>query len=504
MSLFERNPKLHNRALIADAIRRYGLKKPLRWEPTLNGGTGAIVAGNGRIATLREMHQNGEPPPRGVRVDSQGMWLVPILVGVDAASESEAQSYAIDDNNLVLAGTGLSADDVAQLYDRAAYLALLEELKTEEEVPSTLDEAELDALLDEIERICPPEPPPEPIAPSLCDRFVVPPFSVLDTRQGYWLTRKRQWMDLGIASEAGRGETPDSAKQTGGVLMKSVSSHPAYYRQKTAAEKRLGRVLTNDEFERDHWVMPDGALTSGNSVFDPVLCELAYRWFCPSEGTVLDPFAGGSVRGIVAARLGLQYVGIELRGEQVAANREQALKLCGGDRVAPVWHQGDSRDLDRIAPDLRADLVFSCPPYADLEVYSNDPNDLSTLNYPDFLRDYEAIIGKAIDQLRDDRFAVWVVGDLRDTKTGFYRNFVADSIACFQKFGAVLYNEAILINQAGSLPMRVAKQFQASRKLGKSHQNVLVFFKGNPKRIKDVLGEVAIDLSLFEEGEDEG
>jgi len=54
------------------------------------------------------------------------------------------------------------------------------------------------------------------------------------------------------------------------------------------------------------------------------------------------------------------------------------------------------------------------------------------------------------------------------------------------------------------LPMRVAKQFQASRKLGKSHQNVLVFFKGNPKRIKDVLGEVAIDLSLFEEGEDEG
>jgi hypothetical protein len=38
------------------------------------------------------------------------------------------------------------------------------------------------------------------------------------------------------------------------------------------------------------------------SIFDPVLCEIAYRWFCPSGGTVLDPFAGGSVRGIVASK----------------------------------------------------------------------------------------------------------------------------------------------------------------------------------------------------------
>jgi len=36
------------------------------------------------------------------------------------------------------------------------------------------------------------------------------------------------------------------------------------------------------------------------SIFDPVACELSYRWFCPKEGEVLDPFAGGSVRGIVA------------------------------------------------------------------------------------------------------------------------------------------------------------------------------------------------------------
>ena len=41
---------------------------------------------------------------------------------------------------------------------------------------------------------------------SLSDRFIVPPFSVLDARQGYWQKRKTAWLALGIQSELGRGE----------------------------------------------------------------------------------------------------------------------------------------------------------------------------------------------------------------------------------------------------------------------------------------------------------
>ena len=52
---------------------------------------------------------------------------------------------------------------------------------------------------------------------------------------------------------------------------------------------------------------------TGTSIFDPVLCEIAYRWFSPVGGLILDPFAGGSVRGIVASKLGRQYIGHELR-----------------------------------------------------------------------------------------------------------------------------------------------------------------------------------------------
>ena len=61
-----------------------------------------------------------------------------------------------------------------------------------------------------------------------------------------------------------------------------------------------------------------------------------------------------------------------------------------------------------------------------------------------------------------------------------------------ERAGAHYYNEAILVTPAGSLPIRAGKQFAASRKLGKTHQNVLTFCKGNPRKAADRLGEVVI------------
>ena len=38
--------------------------------------------------------------------------------------------------------------------------------------------------------------PKSPAESSLFDRFVVPPFSILDTRKGYWQDRKKKWREL--------------------------------------------------------------------------------------------------------------------------------------------------------------------------------------------------------------------------------------------------------------------------------------------------------------------
>jgi hypothetical protein len=216
---------------------------------------------------------------------------------------------------------------------------------------------------------------------------------------------------------------------------------------------------------------------SGTSIFDPVLTELCYRWFVPKGGIILDPFAGGSVRGIVASVLGFHYEGFELRPEQVAANREQAADICTA--FPPIWHVGDSAAA---IPqwDGAADFLFSCPPYGDLEVYSDEPADLSAMPHANFLASYRVIIAASVAKLKPNSFAAFVVGDFR-CKKGFYRNFIGETVAAFEAAGARFYNEAILVTAVGSLPVRVGKQFAAARKLGKTHQNCLVFVKGDPK-----------------------
>jgi 16S rRNA G966 N2-methylase RsmD len=221
----------------------------------------------------------------------------------------------------------------------------------------------------------------------------------------------------------------------------------------------------------------------GTSIFDPVLCEIIYSWFNVPEGNVLDVFAGGSVRGIVASKLGMQYVGIDLREEQIKANRDNAIEVLAPEGIQPVWHSGDSINVNTIAKGYECDLFFSCPPYGDLEVYSDLENDISNMEYDDFLKAYKQIITNGLKHLKNDRFAVFVVGDIRDKK-GFYRNLVSDTIMAFWNNGVILYNEIILVNMVGSLAIRAGKQFNSGRKVGKQHQNVLVFYKGNPKNIK--------------------
>jgi len=283
----------------------------------------------------------------------------------------------------------------------------------------------------------------------LRDKFIEPPFSVLDTKGGRWQARKRAWLAKGIKSEVGRG-----TNLTYQIPMNA-------YRQ--------------ENMEEEYY---EASKKDGTSVFDPALCELIYRWFCPVGGSILDPFAGGSVRGVVAHFLGYKYFGIELRKEQVDSNREQALAMLAVNNQ-PQWYVGDSDAvLDRGAK-ITFDFAFSCPPYADLERYSDDPLDLSTMDYADFLNKYRSIIKKTVSLVKPGSYIAWVVGDVRNRKTGYYYDLVSDTKYAFDNFGAGLYNDAILLTMIGTASMRADKQFEASRKLVKVHQNVLIFKKYN-------------------------
>jgi DNA modification methylase len=268
----------------------------------------------------------------------------------------------------------------------------------------------------------------------LRDKFIEPPFSILDTKSGNWQKRKKLWINKGIRSEVGR----DS--------------------------KVINMGTTNVKKNVAEYV----------SVFDPALCEVLYHWFCESGGKILDPFAGGSVRGIVANYLGFKYSGIDIREEQVQSNREQALNILPINRQ-PQWYVGDSNEILDNKWNIEFDFVFSCPPYADLEVYSDLEGDISNKPYDEFLRLYESIIKKSCNLLKSGGYACFVVGEVRDKK-GDYIGFVPDTIKAFKNCGMKFYNEAILLNAIASASMRASGNMK-TQKLVKVHQNVLVFKK---------------------------
>jgi hypothetical protein len=282
------------------------------------------------------------------------------------------------------------------------------------------------------------QPPPV----SLADRFGVPPFSVLDRRTGEWQDRKSKWLSLGIQSELGRADRLLS----------------------NAAGVGWGKGFVSER-------MAEQGVTS---VFDPVVCELVYRWFSAPGDRVFDPFAGGSVRGVVASTLARWYVGLDLREEQVLANRGQA--NLGSD-ISPRWLVGDAT-----SPPVgdEFDLVFSCPPYADLERYSDDPRDLSTMAYEQFREAHAEAIRQAAARLRMNRFAVWVISDVRD-KRGAYRGLIGHAVEAFQEAGLDFYNDAVLLDPVGNVRLRAGNLFDRTRKLSRLHQHVLVFVKGESK-----------------------
>ena len=209
------------------------------------------------------------------------------------------------------------------------------------------------------------------------------------------------------------------------------------------------------------------------SIFDPALCEVLYNWFCIDGKEILDPFAGGSVRGIVANYLGFKYTGIDIRQEQINSNIEQGLEILNNDNQ-PEWIVGDSNKvLDGFNKEY--DFVFSCPPYGDLETYSDLDGDVSNMPYIKFMKAYEQIIAKSCNLLKSGGYACFVVGEVRDKK-GNYIGFVPDTIAAFKKCGMNYYNEGILLNAIASASMR-ANGNMKSQKLVKVHQNILIFKK---------------------------
>ncbi len=258
----------------------------------------------------------------------------------------------------------------------------------------------------------------------LSDQFGAPPFSVLDTKQGYWQDRKRLWKEL-------IQDTTETRKDLG-------------FQQKSL----------NDVF---------GSNFESTSILDPVLSELMVMWFAPKNAKIIDCFAGDSVFGFVSSYLKNSFTGIELRKEQAAINQERVSR----EGLSAKYICDDGQNILKHVKENSQDLLFSCPPYFDLEVYSDLDNDASNQGeYEDFIKILKNAFTDSIKCLKENRFAVIVCGDIRG-KNEFYRCFPDDIKKIFVDNGCLLYNDIILLDAIGTAPIRCAAQFPKKEKLQK-------------------------------------
>ncbi len=353
---------------------------------------------------------------------------------------------------------------------------------------------------------------------ALRESFGWPPFTVLDFAHGEWQARKKAWVSIGLKGEVGRGENllgfSDQIKSgvygngkvkipgrlNGGGVGKVLDTDGSFWNKGKATSKAvygtqhsIGRVVAGEYIKAGDGQQGDDGFLNDTSIFDPVLCELVYTWFSPAGGSVLDPFAGGPTRGVMAAKLGLEYHGHELRQEQVTANQHTANEILGleeKDRVK--WYQGDSDVTLEQWENEGFDFGLTCPPYFNLEVYSDDPADISNMDdYEKFLEVYRSILHKAASKLKNDRFFAIVVGNVRGkANAGAYYPLVSDTIRIMGIAGLHFYNEAILKKPNGSAQFRARKQFSGSRKLVTCHEVLLIFCKGDAKKATEACGDI--------------
>jgi hypothetical protein len=175
---YARNPRRNDSAVdaVAASIREFGFRQPIVVDEDMT-----ILVGHTRLKAAKKL----------------GLSDVPVHVAV-GLTEAQKKAYRIADNRL---------NEIAEWDDQMLALEL-EDIRLDGfDISLTGFDAEaLEDIFNEAaggtEGLTDPDEAPKL---NLSDRFMIPPFSVMNAREGWWQDRKRAWLAMGIKSELGRG-----------------------------------------------------------------------------------------------------------------------------------------------------------------------------------------------------------------------------------------------------------------------------------------------------------
>jgi len=224
-------------------------------------------------------------------------------------------------------------------------------------------------------------------------------------------------------------------------------------------------------------------LNGNASVLDPVVCECIIRFFMPTNGkNIYNPFGGGVQMGFIAGSYKYEYLASEIRQNQCDVNN-----IICQDFKNVKWIKSDS---SKYKPNKKYDLCFSCPPYYKVEEYIDYDGiipDGELNSFPTYEKFRDTLFEgykNAIDVLNDNCFFVVMTGDSRD-KNGAYYGCEAEHELYFKNQGLHIYNKIIYL-ECEFTRLAHAKITLNYRKFPKREQKILVFYKGDIDKIKEL------------------
>lgn len=194
-------------------------------------------------------------------------------------------------------------------------------------------------------------------------------------------------------------------------------------------KNRMGYSLTKEDGEERPYIftISDAMIIQGIhstsfgynvSLFKPMIAKYIYKNYVKKN--ILDFSAGWGARALAAMSLNLEYYGIDpLTSTEV----NQIINYFGGKGFIV---NGVSEDIKSYKDIPKVDCVMSCPPYYNLETYSEDANQSSVKykEYNGWIKEYwYNTVKNCVSILDNNGFFIMIIKD----KVGNY-NLMEDMI----------------------------------------------------------------------------
>ena len=214
------------------------------------------------------------------------------------------------------------------------------------------------------------------------------------------------------------------------------------------------------------------------SEFNPTVAKNIISFWSNPGDIIFDPFSGRT-RALVSYAMNRIYVGCEISLDVINYMKQKfnEYDLYNKDNFLVDVVHDDCINIDNHYKDIKFNMIFSCPPYWNLEKYQSCNGQLSDIkDYDIFLEELYQRLSIAIKVLKKDKYMCIVVGDFR--RNTQYVTFHADLLERMRDNNSLKLHDVIVMQ---NMPFHTAAFYFGSKKkykyTAKAHEYLLIWKK---------------------------